>query len=377
MAHPVITPRGRHVSPLTPLNRGCPRKGFVMDGTPLRGYSCITTATKDMWERLFDTGYRADVSINTDNGGVIYAHASILLASPVMKSMLKHSRGRGRGRGQVRRLSISICGVPHQAVRVFIRFLYSSCYEQEEMKKFVLHLLVLSHVFVIPHLKRECEKQLEQGLLTEENVVDIFQLALLCDAPRLSLICHRLILKSFKFVASTEGWKVMKQSHPKLEKELLESVTEADTMKEERTRKLNERKMYLQLYEAMEALVHICRDGCRTIGPHDKVLKGGRAPCNFAACKGLELLVRHFASCKMRVPGGCIHCKRMWQLLELHSRLCAKPDVCRVPLCRNFKERIQQQNKKDEMKWKILVGKILMAKKIAGVPFSSSIGICT
>ena len=32
--------------------------------------------------------------------------------------------------------------------------------------------------------------------------------------------------------------------------------------------------MYLQLYEAMEALLHICRDGCRTIGPSDKMLKG-------------------------------------------------------------------------------------------------------
>lgn len=92
--------------------------------------------------------------------------------------------------------------------------------------------------------------------------------------------------------------------------------------------------MYLQLYDAMEALVHIFRDGCRTIGPHDKILKENQAPCKYEACKGLELLVRHFAVCKMRAPGGCTHCKRMWQLLELHSRLCADSDVCRVPLCR-------------------------------------------
>lgn len=83
----------------------------------------------------------------------------------------------------------------------------------------------------------------------------------------------------------------------------------------------------------MEALVHICRDGCRTIGPHDKDFKANQ-PCSYAACKGIELLVRHFAGCKLRVPGGCVHCKRMWQLLELHSRLCADPDYCRVPLCR-------------------------------------------
>lgn len=106
--------------------------------------------------------------------------------------------------------------------------------------------------------------------------------------------------------------------------------------RKERARKLNEKKIYLQLYEAMEALVHICRDGCRTIGPHDKVLKVDQGPCNYESCKSLELLVRHFAGCKMRVPGGCIHCKRMWQLLELHSHLCADSDVCRVPLCRSI-----------------------------------------
>ncbi|KAF8410215.1 hypothetical protein HHK36_002738 [Tetracentron sinense] len=348
------------------------QKRLVVDGSLLRGYSCTATVARGMWERLFKEGYRADVSVDTDNGGVIHAHASILgMASPVIKHMLKHARGRGHLH------SISIRGVPQQAVYVFIRFLYSSCYEQEELNKFVLHLLVLSHVFVIPQLKQVCEQQLEQNLLTTENVVDIFQLALLCDVPRLTLICHRLILKSFKVVASTEGWRVMKQSHPSLEKELLQSVIEADSRQKGRIRKLKERKIYLQLYDAMEALVHICRDGCRTIGPCNQVLKGNQEPCNFAACKGIELLARHFAGCKMRVPGGCIHCKRMWQILELHSRLCAQPDMCRVPLCRNFKERIQQQNKKDEMKWKILVRNILRTKKISGAPFcSSAISLC-
>lgn len=104
--------------------------------------------------------------------------------------------------------------------------------------------------------------------------------------------------------------------------------------KEERLKKKEEKKVYLQLYEAMEALLHICKDGCRTIGPRDKVFKGSQVACGFPACKGLETLVRHFSSCKTRVPGGCVHCKRMWQLLELHSRICNQPDSCKVPLCR-------------------------------------------
>lgn len=98
------------------------------------------------------------------------------------------------------------------------------------MQEFVMHLLVLSHAFVIPHLKRMCERKLEKGMVTTENVVDIFQLALLCDAPRVGLICHRLILRNFKAVSATEGWEVMKKSHPILEKLLLESLMESDNV---------------------------------------------------------------------------------------------------------------------------------------------------
>ncbi|KAJ8638313.1 hypothetical protein MRB53_012580 [Persea americana] len=327
-----------------------------MEGS--RGYSCVATDTRDLWDRLFDQGYQADVLINTINGGVIHAHSIILgMASPVLKNMLNQSKGRKR--------SIAIRGVPHQAVQAFIRFIYSSKYEQEEMNRFVLHLMVLSHVFMIPSLKLECMRKLEKGMLTTDNVVDIFQLAKLCDAPRLSLICQHLIINNFKVVSASEGWKIMRQSNPNLEKELIESLVEANSRKEERTKKLEERMVYQRLYEAMEAIVHICRDGCRTIGPHDKVLQGNGAPCNFPACKGLESLIRHFAGCKNRVSGGCTHCRRMWQILELHSRICAESNLCKVPLCSHFKEKMQQQYKKDEEKWKLLANKVAAAKNIA------------
>ena len=41
------------------------------------------------------------------------------------------------------------------------------------------------------------------------------------------------------------------------EQELLESLVEADTRRQERAKKMEEKKVYLQLYEAMEALVKI------------------------------------------------------------------------------------------------------------------------
>lgn len=103
-------------------------------------------------------------------------------------------------------------------------------YEKEEMKKFVLQLLVLSHSYSVPSLKRVCIYLLEQGWLSKENVVDVLQLARNCDAPRLSLICVRMVVKDFKAISSTEGWKVMKQVNPALEQELLESVVEADSV---------------------------------------------------------------------------------------------------------------------------------------------------
>uniref|UniRef100_A0A9I9CSD6 BTB domain-containing protein n=1 Tax=Cucumis melo TaxID=3656 RepID=A0A9I9CSD6_CUCME len=169
------------------------QKSRVSSESLERGYSCVSTATRDLWDGLFDEAYGADVYIHTDHGGIVYAHAYILgMTSPVLKGMLKQSKKSGRKR------SISIHGVPPDAVKVFIRYLYSCRYEKEEMEEFVLPLLMLSHVYVVPQLKRECERQLGRGLLTLENVVDVFQLALLCDAPRLSLLCHRMILKNFK-----------------------------------------------------------------------------------------------------------------------------------------------------------------------------------
>ncbi|KAL5990792.1 hypothetical protein ACLOJK_011696 [Asimina triloba] len=323
----------------------------------LLDYSYLINDTKDRWDKLFKEGYNSDVHILTADSTVVPAHSSILaISSPVLRNLLEQAK-------VIEGIQyIKIPGIPYRAVHAFIRFLYSSSYDQEEMGKFVCHLLVLSHAYCVPSLKRVCTDLLQQKLLTVENVIDLLLLARECDAPRLSLFCVRLVVKNFKLVSTSEGWKVMKKTNPGLEQELLEAVIESDSKKQEKSKKIGEKKMYLQLYDAMEALLHICRHGCRTIGPRDKLLNESQAPCNFIACKGLESLIRHFSSCKKRVPGGCIHCKRMWQLLELHSCMCSKPDSCKVPLCWHFKEKMQQQSKKDEAKWRLLVSKVMAAK---------------
>ncbi|CAN6875576.1 unnamed protein product [Brassica oleracea] len=62
-----------------------------------------------------------------------------------------------------------------------------------------------------------CGCLLQHGLRNTENVLDAFQLALLCDFPRLSVISHHMIMKHFKELCATGSWIFM-QSRPFLEK---------------------------------------------------------------------------------------------------------------------------------------------------------------
>lgn len=343
-----------------------PGTNFGVSRTCRNTKACISVPEEiqDSWNKLFLEGYQADVRVSADDGSDILSHSCILgIRSPVLRTMLEDARVQHGLR------HILISGVPSEAVHIFIRFLYSSSFEQEEMKKYALHVLVLSHVFSVPSLKVVCINQLERFFLAPENVVDMLQLARLCDAPRLSVICTRMITEDFRTISLSEGWKVMRQVNPSLEQELLEFLVEVDTRRQERAKRMEDKKVYLQLHEAMEALVHICLDGCRTIGPRDQNLKGTQAACKFPACKGIEFLVRHFSACKMRVPGGCTNCKRMWQLLELHSCMCSTPDKCRVPLCRHFKEKMKQLSRKEEIKWNLLVCKVLESQgTISSIP---------
>ncbi|KAK3444265.1 hypothetical protein EUGRSUZ_L00046 [Eucalyptus grandis] len=165
--------------------------------------------TKRTWDSLFMDAYGADVNIFVEENLFIIAHSSILsAASPVLRNIMHQSTVRNGMR------FIRIPGVPNEAVQAFIRFLYSSWYE-ETTKKYALHLLILSYSYSVPSFKRVCTHYLD--------------LARYCDAPRLSLICIRMVLKDFKSVSLTEGWKVMKHANPALEQELLEAVVEVDS----------------------------------------------------------------------------------------------------------------------------------------------------
>ncbi|XVF11631.1 hypothetical protein REPUB_Repub08aG0043800 [Reevesia pubescens] len=272
-----------------------------------------------------------DIQILTSGGLRIPAHSSILaMVSPVLENIIERPL-KHRSSERV----IPILGVPCDAVSAFVGYLYSSRYTEEQMEKYGIHLLALSHVYLVPQLKQMCTKGMSQRL-TIENVVDMLQLARLCDAPDLNLKCMKQIASHFKAVEQTEGWKFMQNHDPWLELEILQFIDEAESRKKKTRRQRQEQSLYLQLSEAMECLEHICTEGCTTVGPYDVEPKKKTGPCDkYTTCQGVQLLIKHFALCKRRANGGgCSRCKRMWQLLRLHSSICDQPDSCRVPLCR-------------------------------------------
>ncbi|XP_010444196.1 PREDICTED: BTB/POZ and TAZ domain-containing protein 1 isoform X1 [Camelina sativa] len=316
-----------------------------------------------------------DVEIITSGRRRIPAHSGILAsASPVLTNIMEKPR---KIHGGSSKRVIKILGVPCEAVSVFVRFLYSpSSLTENEMETYGIHLLAISHVYMVTQLKQRCTKGVGESVTTE-NVVDVLQLARLCDAPDLFLKCMRLIQSKFKTVEQTEGWKFLQEHDPFLELDILQFIDEAESRKKRRRRHRREQNLYMQLSEAMECIEHICTEGCTLVGPscsldnNKSTSQVKTGPCSaFSTCYGLQLLIRHFAVCKKRVDGkGCVRCKRMIQLLKLHSSVCDdQSESCRVPLCRQFKKRGEKDKKMvEETKWKVLVRRVASAKAMSSL----------
>lgn len=65
------------IPPPLPSKSDGHQKRYRNDAAP--EHTCVPTATRDMWDRLFNDGYKANVVIYTDNGGIVYAHANIIV----------------------------------------------------------------------------------------------------------------------------------------------------------------------------------------------------------------------------------------------------------------------------------------------------------
>ncbi|CAD5335699.1 unnamed protein product [Arabidopsis thaliana] len=263
-----------------------------------------------------------DVEIITSGRRSIPAHSGILASvSPVLTNIIEKPR---KIHGGSSKKVIKILGVPCDAVSVFVRFLYSPSVTENEMEKYGIHLLALSHVYMVTQLKQRCTKGVGERV-TAENVVDILQLARLCDAPDLCLKCMRFIHYKFKTVEQTEGWKFLQEHDPFLELDILQFIDDAESV----------------------SFGSISCRGRKEEGDTDE----------------------NRILCKKRVDGkGCVRCKRMIQLLRLHSSICDQSESCRVPLCRQYKNRGEKDKKMvEDTKWKVLVRRVASAKAMSSL----------
>ncbi|XP_020111134.1 BTB/POZ and TAZ domain-containing protein 2-like [Ananas comosus] len=307
-----------------------------------------------------------DVQIVTSDGQSIPAHSCVLAsASAVLERMLERP---GR--------AIQILGVPSDAVLAFVQFLYSSTREGEEeaMERHGVQLLALAHKYRVGWLKRASEAGVA-ARLTPERVADALKIAKLCDAPRLFHRCLRLAAKDFSAVQTSDGWRFVRRHDPALELEFLQLLQDAQQRKTKWKRDRAAQEVYQQLSEAMDCLQHIFTEGCGcayvgpTAGGDHASRRSKGPPCTrFATCEGLRRLMRHFAPCaKKLAPGGCLHCKRMWQLLRLHAAVCDRSDQsCKVPLCNQLRARMQMEEKVDKT-WRLLVKKVKIARVMSSL----------
>ncbi|KAK9090259.1 hypothetical protein Sjap_023436 [Stephania japonica] len=309
-----------------------------------------------------------DVRIVTPDGLCVRAHSSVLAsASAVFEKILDRLH---RSRSVADDKTIPFHGVPSDAVVAFIGFCYTSKCGDEEMEKYALHLLTLSHAFAIPHLKTRCAKQLA-STMTIDNAIDVAQIARLCDASDLYIWSMIFISNNFKSVQSTDGWKFVQRHDPYLELEILQFLEQRESRDKGWRKNREAQRLFAQLSEGMACLEHICTEGCVGVGPVDVGPAKTRGSCDkFDTCRGVQLLIRHFATCKDRVEhhGECFRCKRMWQILRLHSSVCDRTDhSCRVPLCREFKLRMQMMGRKagGDARWKVLVRKVRSVKAMS------------
>lgn len=76
----------------------------------------------DSWDKVFFEGANTDVTVYTSDGHEFGAHSIVLMcSSPILKCMLQEQFGTATPKA-----FLNIRGVPFEAVRCFVRFLYSS-----------------------------------------------------------------------------------------------------------------------------------------------------------------------------------------------------------------------------------------------------------
>ncbi|KAJ4814427.1 BTB and TAZ domain protein 2 [Rhynchospora pubera] len=315
----------------------------------------------------------ADVVVRTSDGQTILAHSSILAST----SLVLERKIDRASRGWNSVCTIRISGAPSDAVIAFLHLLYftristvKAMMIEDILEKHGMQILALGHAYQIGWLKKQCEIIIATEL-TPDRVIDVLKIAKLCDAPRLYQQCVKIIVKEFEEVQRSDGWQFLRRYDPKLELEILEFLEDIDQRKRRWKQQRAAQDAYQHLNIAIDCLEHIFTEGCSETGPRNVDLsRRNKGPCTwFGTCQGLQLLLHHFSMCEKRsAPGSCIHCKRMWQLLQLHASICDHPESCKVPLCNDsrFKMKMQREGKSDKT-WRLLVKRVARARVMSAL----------
>ncbi|CAH8321388.1 unnamed protein product [Eruca vesicaria subsp. sativa] len=109
----------------------------------------------------------------------------------------------------------------------------------------------------------------------------------------------------------------------------------------------------LQLRKMLDLLVHAAL--CRAMY------------CQYPNCRKVKGLFRHGIRCTTRAAGGCVLCKKMWYLLQIHARAC-KESNCNVPRCGDLKEHLRRLAQQSESRRRAAVMEMMRqrAAEVAG-----------
>ncbi|KAL4513564.1 hypothetical protein Ndes2526B_g07614 [Nannochloris sp. 'desiccata'] len=136
------------------------------------------------------------------------------------------------------------------------------------------------------------------------------------------------------------------------------AVTHPHQLVPQATRKFDETRMRLsdedrmkrdeQLQRTMALLVHA--SDCRS------------SQCRSSNCAKVKALFNHAVNCTVKITGGCTYCRRMWALLQAHSKMCIAAE-CPVPRCRELRALRRQQAARQEDQRRAAYRKMLMQQQ--------------
>jgi E1A/CREB-binding protein len=136
------------------------------------------------------------------------------------------------------------------------------------------------------------------------------------------------------------------------------AVTHPHQLVPQATRKFDETRMRLSdedrvkrdesLQRTMALLVHA--SDCRN------------QQCRSSNCAKVKALFNHAVNCTVKITGGCTYCRRMWALLQAHSKMCIAAE-CPVPRCRELRALRRQQATRQEDQRRAAYRQMLMQQQ--------------